>query len=191
MTPSIEQVIAITGSTAQDATTYYPHLVKAMQQFEITSIRRVSAFLATLSIESDKLSKVQEGLYYTNPVRLYNVFKSRFASIEEANQYIKNPRKLSLKVYDGFHGRGLIQITGVGNYKAAQEASGYPYVTYPDMLLQPMHAAMSAAWFWKKNGCNAVASNMKRVTRIVNGPALLKLEERIALYDAGIQTLTA
>jgi predicted chitinase len=103
-----------------------------------------------------------------------------------------NPAALSQKLYGGFHGRGLIQLTWERNYKACGDALGIDFVSNPASLLEPSNAAMSAAWFWKENKCNlpADAGDMDRVTRIVNGPAKLHLKERIEWYQKGLAALT-
>jgi putative chitinase len=105
--------------------------------------------------------------------------------------YAKNPDALSQLLYGGYHGRGILQLTWEKNYKAASDALAFDYVDNPDLLLEPEHATLTAAWFWKTNGCNEAADrgDMKAVTRIVNGPALMHLAERQDMYERALSVL--
>jgi putative chitinase len=71
----------------------------------------------------------------------------------------------------GFKGRGLIQLTGRANYKAAGDALGLPLETNPTRAGEFPAAALTAAWFWKRNGLGALADkdDIEGVTRRVNG----------------------
>lgn len=174
-----------TGSTTANAEKYLAPLNAAMARFEINTPRRIAAFLATVAIESANLSAVQEGLYYTSADRLAKIFRRAFGGdAAKALPYTRNPKALSEILYQGFHGRGLIQLTWKKNYEAAGRALGVDFVASPDLLTTPEYAALSAAWFWHANGCNAAADagNMAKVTAIVNGPAKLHLAERTTQY---------
>jgi putative chitinase len=97
--------------------------------------------------------------------------------------FARNPEALANKVYGGrmgndlpgdgwkFRGRGLKQLTGKSNYVAYMLDSGLDCVTYPDLILLLEHAADSAAWFWKTNGCNrlADAGDVRALTLKING----------------------
>jgi putative chitinase len=180
-----EQLQAATGSTIQNAEKYLDALVFAMAKFEINTLKRKAAFLATVSVESAKLRAAEEGLYYSDPARLAMIFKTAFGgSTEAARPFSKNPAALSQKLYQGFHGRGLIQLTWERNYKACGDALDVDFVAKPDLLLTPKFAALSAGWYWGTNNCNAAADrgDMTQVTRIVNGSALMHLAERNEQY---------
>lgn len=187
-----EQLQLATGSTIQNAEKYLDALVFAMNKFEINTLKRKAAFLATVSVESAKLRAVEEGLYYSDPARLALIFKTAFGgSTEAARPFSKNPKALSLKLYQGFHGRGLIQLTWERNYKACGEGLGMDFVASPDLLMTPKYAALSAGWYWETNGCNDAADegDMTAVTRSVNGPALMHLKERVEQYIVALGTL--
>ena len=173
-----------TGSTIDNAIKYLDAINAAMDRFEINTAKRISAFLATVAIESAHLSAVEEGLYYSSPERLASIFKRAFPDAASALPYAKNPKGLSQKLYGGCHGRGLIQLTWGRNYKACGDALGIDFVGHPELLATPEYAALSAGWFWKTNGCNAAADagDMTKVTAIVNGPAKLHLAERTAQF---------
>jgi putative chitinase len=186
-----EQLQRACDSTIQNAEKYLDALVFAMDHFEINTLKRKAAFLATVSVESAKLRAVEEGLYYSDPARLAMIFKTAFGgSVEAARPFSKHPAALSQKLYQGFHGRGLIQLTWERNYKACGDALDVDFVAKPDLLLTPKYAALSAGWYWYENKCNNAADDgdMTQVTRIVNGPALMHLKERNEQF---IQALSA
>jgi putative chitinase len=185
---SDKELALATGATLADARKYVDHLNVAMARFQINTPRRVAAFLATVAIESDRLTAVEEGLYYKDAGRLAKIFPRAFQTVMEAAPYARNPKGLRDLLYKGYHGRGLIQVTWEDNYREASEDLGFDYVGNPDLLLQPQHAALTAAWYWSKYGCNKAADrgDMREVTRLVNGPARLHLAERTRQYVANI-----
>ena len=80
-----------------------------------------------------------------------------------------------------YKGRGFLQLTHDYNYKAAGKALNYAALADdPDLVLDREIAADTAFWFWETNVRPEVTdfSNTKKVTRIVNGPGMLKTPER-------------
>jgi putative chitinase len=149
--------------------------------------------LATISIESAKLSKTVEGLYYKDPIRLASIFPRTFKNAAEAVPYTRNPEALGKLLYEGdYWGRGLIQLSWLKNYKAAGDALGFDYATNPELVAEPKHAALTAGWYWDHANCNASAdiADMRGVTQRVNGPALMHLAERMTQYVKNVAVLT-
>lgn len=183
----------LTGATYANAQTYADPLNIAMVQFGISGDKQVAAFLATVSIESARLTQVEEGLFYRDANRLAAIFPRAFRNAAEAQPYVGNPKALGQKLYDGYSGRGLIQLTFRKNYERASKALGYDYVGNPELVLQAKHAALTAAWFWADAGCAGPGAkgDMVEVTRLVNGPAKLHLVERTAQYQINIGVLSA
>lgn len=163
----------------------------AMQRFEITSPERAAAFLAQIAHESGELCRLVENLNYSAK-RLMQVWPKRFTTIEKAKLYERNPEKLANYVYakrlgngdeqtgDGwrYRGRGLIQVTGRGNYRSIGQALGLPLEGEPDLLEKPESASLSAAYFWKCRGLNELADDRNddddeqdfiRISIIING----------------------
>ena len=70
-----------------------------------------------------------------------------------------------------FRGRGLKQVTFHDNYMECGEALGLDLLGNPDLLLQDLHAARSAGWFWEVNGCNELAdrSRFRELSKRING----------------------
>jgi putative chitinase len=88
-----------------------------------------------------------------------------------ANQIARNPQLIVNNTYadrngngsvvsgDGwrYRGRGLLQVTGRGNYRAAGVGVGQQLEAQPELLEQPEFAALSAAWWWADKGLNVLA----------------------------------
>lgn len=141
-------------------------------------------FLAQVAHESGGLQFTEENLNYSVQ-GLRSVFRKYFPTIDIANEYARQPKKIANRVYanrmgngseasgDGykFRGRGLIQLTGKDNYQKFSLDSGIDVVTNPDLLLQPEWALTSACWFWNKNKLNKYADqdDMIMVTKKING----------------------
>lgn len=187
-----------TGATIGNATRFAPHLDAAMQRFAINTPSTAAGLLGQVAIESESpagpLGTTEEGLSYRDPDRLRAIFPSLFVrGGYKAEEYVRNPAGLSQLRYQGFHGRGLIQLTWRDAYVAASKDLGYDYVAQPDLVLQPMHAALTACWFFAVyKGCLPAAEqgDVYAVTGLINGPARLKLTERKAITAQAYQVLS-
>ncbi|MDV7395544.1 glycoside hydrolase family 19 protein, partial [Arthrospira platensis SPKY1] len=91
-----------------------------------------------------------------------------------------------------YRGRGLIQITGRANYEASGAALGVDLIDAPELLEWQHLAALSAAEWWHRHGCNQLADtgDLAAVTRKVNG-GLTGLDDRLRLYNVAINYLGA
>jgi putative chitinase len=190
----IERLIAANVPPAQ-ARLFADSLRAAMKLNAIDTPAREAAFLANCVIESANFTKLEEDLYYKTPSRLNSIFKA-ITTDAEAVKYIRNPKALANKVYanrngngdeasgDGwvFRGRGLFQITGRRNYKAASEGVGLgdTYLYRPELVAQPSDACLTAAWYFRTHGCNEKAdlADLDGITRAINGPGMLHARER-------------
>ena len=199
---TFEQFQKCTQSELNFAQRYWPLAQQYLQPYEINdNVRRLAAFLATISIESGQLEKTEESLYYKDPLRIATIFKRVFDTdknriispeeVEAAKPYCRNEEKLREALYGNYPGRGLIQLTWEKNYIAYMNATGVDVVSNPKLLREPEDAFRSACWFWQANGCNEAIDNkdMKAVTLIVNGAALMHLKERTDLYNLNLATL--
>lgn len=210
MTLTFEQLQKIApAAQKENIEKYLPFLVAAMHLFEINTVKRMSAFLGQILVESGCFETIQENLFYTKPERLMAVYgKKCFPTVEIAQQYIKNPQKLANRVYsksfnkwlgngdeasgDGWNyaGKGLIQLTGRYNFTQASKAIGVDFIANPELVLQPKYACLTSAWFFKHNGLNELADKnlFDELTERVNN-AKLHLEERRAFYKKALQVL--
>ncbi|HDT2145339.1 glycoside hydrolase family 19 protein [Kosakonia sacchari] len=169
----------------------------AAAEFQINTPARLAAFIAQTGHESTGFSRLSENLYYTDAERVARIFRSGFdtnkngviepSEVAFARAYTRNPEKLANRAYAGrggngdeasgdgwrYRGRGLIQVTFRDNYFRCGKALGLDLIATPDLLLEYVNAARSAAWYWQTNGCNELADkgDFLAVTRRINPPA--------------------
>lgn len=194
----IERLIAC-GVHPTQARLFAEPLRAAMKLNAIDTEAREAAFIAQCIVESQNFTRLEENLFYTTPARINAIF-SAVKTDEEAVKYTRNPKALANKVYanrngngneesgDGwtYRGRGLFQLTGRANYKAASEGCGLgaAYLWRPDLVAFPSDACLTAAWFWRANGANQAidAGLFDATTKIINGPAMMHKHERAQAF---------
>lgn len=156
---------------------------------------RAAMFLAQIGHESGQLRTLAENLNYSAD-GLLATWPGRFTP-ELAAAYARQPERIASYVYanrngngdaasgDGwrFRGRGLIQLTGRGNYARYEKETGKPVIANPALVEQPAIAADASGWFWAKANLNrlADAGNLEECTRRVNG-GLKGLDDRRAIW---------
>lgn len=177
-------------------------LNETMHRFEINTPARISAFIGQCQHESGNFKTLEENLNYSAE-SLHRVWPSRFPTVEAARPYHRNPEMIANKVYGGrmgnteegdgwlYHGRGLIQLTGKDNYTLCGDALNVDLIHSPDLLLAPRYAALSAGWFWSKNGCNrlADAGDWAALTKRING-GTIGLDDRVKHITAALKVLS-
>ena len=189
-------------------------IIETCVEFEINTPQRIAAFLAQTSHESGGYTMLTENLNYKAatlaacwPNRFAEMgpnkkpkkdAKGALIPTKVALSIEKKPELIANLVYSSrmgngppqsgegwlYRGRGAKQLTGKDNYKRCGEALGLDLVGNPDLLLEPLHAARSAGWFWKVNNLAsfADAGDIKGMTKKING-GFIGLEARQALYD--------
>jgi putative chitinase len=171
----------------------------------ITTPRCVAAFLGQCAVESAGFRSMEEDLSYS-AARLCEVWPSRFPNIEGAEACALRPEVLANRVYanrlgngdeasgDGwrFRGRGLIQITGRGNYQRFAQAMTMTLDQAVEHAATQVGAGDSAAWFWSANELNALANtwSVDLITRKING-GMAGAAERTRLCEAALQAIGA
>lgn len=135
---------------------------------ELNTKHRQAMFLANAAHESGQFMRMEENLNYTTVERLRKVFGKYFPDATEAASYVGYPRRIASRVYAGrigngdeasgdgwtYRGRGIFQVTGRQNYRAASIAicgDADTLLTNPDLLADPDYAVLSAAWYWQIN----------------------------------------
>lgn len=163
--------------------------------------RATAHFVAQALHESAMLTVLAENLNYSAD-RLVAVWPRRFPTADRARPYARNPEGLANYVYGGrmgntepgdgwrYRGRGLIQITGRSNYELAQELTGLPVVSDPDLLLEPGPALLSALAWWGESVPDAEGATVEQVTRRVNG-GINGLADRRRLFGLASRALEA
>ena len=171
-------------------------LNETFERFGIQSPNQQAAFIGQCGHECGNFRILEENLNY-KAATLMRLWPKRFPTLEIANAYAGNPRKIANMVYSGrmgnrdeasgdgyrFRGRGCIQLTGHTNYFHAGKAIGADFVSEPDLVATPKFAALTAGWFWSTHNCNALAEeNWEALTKKING-GLIGYAERKAKYD--------
>lgn len=177
-------------------------LNETFERFGILSNNQQASFIGQCGHECGHFRILEENLNY-KAATLMRLWPKRFPTLEVANQYAGNPKKIANMVYanrmgnrdessgDGyrFRGRGCIQLTGHANYFHAGQALGVDFVMQPDLVATPKYAALTAGWFWSTHKLNqpAESKNLLMVTKLING-GTIGLEDRRELTE---QALTA
>ncbi|WP_327440288.1 glycoside hydrolase family 19 protein [Pseudomonas donghuensis] len=214
---TVQQLLQILPNARSVAGIFLPALNRAMARYKIDSPVRVAAFLAQVGHESGHLRNLVESLNYSVEALLAKFSRDRISEAD-AKAYGRtagcpaNQQAIANCVYGGawgakslgnkkpgdgwlYRGRGLIQLTGRANYAAAGTGLALPLEEKPELLEQPEHAAMSAAWWWSTHGLSELADadrfqdigsviNTGKPGRIPHGAA-----ERKALYDRALKVL--
>ncbi|WP_249584323.1 glycoside hydrolase family 19 protein [Pseudomonas viridiflava] len=180
MSITTQQLLQILPNASSRAGVFVPALNVAMGKYGIVTKLRIAAFLAQIGHESGQLRYVRE-LGGDKYLSKYDTGRlaDRLGNTPEADG-------------DGqfFCGRGLIQITGRANYAECGEALGLDLISHPELLEQPQHAAMSAAWYWSSRGLSSLAdkADFVAITKRING-GTNGLADRQALYDRALKVL--
>lgn len=168
----------------------------ACMQFDISTPRRRSMFLAQCAHESAAFTRLVESLHYSSGA-LLSTWPQRFTPAE-AVEFAYDDIRIAERVYGGrmgnqpegggdgwrYRGRGLLQLTGRASYAACGAAIELDLDAHPEDLEQPFPAALSAAWYWAKNGCNALADDgrFQSIVLRING-GMIGMQERLAWLD--------
>lgn len=167
------------------ATRWFSHIETAMKEFGITKPEDQAMFIAQVGHESAGFSALVESFNYT-PAALLTTFGRRITNYQasmlgRANGNAANQPAIANLVYanrlgnksstDGwkYRGRGLIQITGLDNYRRCGNGLKLDLITTPELLETDKEAARSAAWFYATSGCLSYSGDLVRITQIING----------------------
>ncbi|CAB4130758.1 Glycoside hydrolase, family 19, catalytic [uncultured Caudovirales phage] len=169
-------------------------LNETFAKFGINTLKQRAAFIGQCSHECGNFRILEENLNY-KAATLMRLWPRRFPTLEIANAYAGNPKKIANSVYanrmgnrdessgDGyrFRGRGCIQTTGHANYFHAGKALGVDFVMKPDLVATPQYAALTAGFYWSTHNLNALAEAGDDVAccKRING-GTIGLDDRIA-----------
>jgi putative chitinase len=166
-----------TGSSIDLADKFLDAINDSIEEFDINTPVRQSAFLSQIGHESGGLRYVKE---LWGPTEAQKKYENRL----DLGNIIPGDGKR-------YRGRGLIQITGRDNYIECGNALCLPLEDFPELLEEPKNAARSAAWFWKTHGLNELADSgeFTMITRRING-GLNGLAQRQALWKSALASIS-
>lgn len=182
MSITAPQLLQILPNAGKQAGVFVPGLNATMGKYAIITRLRMAAFIAQIGHESGQLRYVRE-LGGDTYLAKYDTGRlaQRLGNTPEADG-------------DGqkYRGRGLIQVTGRANYQACSEAlfGDSRLLNTPELLEQPVYAAMSAGWYWQRAGLNALADkgDFLAITKKING-GTNGLADREELYERALKVL--
>ena len=192
-------------SPEADAAVWAPGLASAFHRFDFSNDRRKAAAMGQFLVEAGPaLNGIVEDLDYS-PDRACEVWPALFPSPQAAAPYCGDPRRFADHVYAGvngngdaasgdgyrFRGRGLVQLTGRGEYEAFGRSIGKTAEEAADFCDTHEGAAWSGCWYLRSNGCLPLADawDIDAITRRVNGPAMEAAGERRQYSDAMLNAL--
>lgn len=153
-------------------------------------LREAAYMLATARWEpGEDMVPKEESLFYSSAARIRTVWPSRFPTEAAAAPFVRNPRALANKVYNGrlgnrmgsddgwiFRGRGLAHPTGRDNYARAGAKLDLPLLEKPELALDLTIAArilvvgMMEGWFTGVTSAEAARTpGYEDDRRIING----------------------
>ena len=177
-----QQLLQILPNAGAKAGVFVPALNAAMGKYGIVTRLRIAAFVAQIGHESGQLRYVRE------------LGGDSYLAKYDTGKLAKALGNTPAPDGDGqkYRGRGLIQITGHDNYEACSEAlfGDSRLLNTPELLENPVYAALSAGWFWHRAGLNTLADkgDFLLITKRING-GTNGLADREALYATALKVL--
>lgn len=198
---TLEQLKVAMPASGSCGTKFIDALNSAIDEFQIITSLQQAAFIAQVAHECSQFRTMRENLNYSAQ-GLMNTFPSHFSGYSDAQMYERKPQAIASRVYafrngnggpetsDGwsYRGGGAFMLTGRANYRQCGQYLGIDLEGRPEMISDPDPAMRSAGWFWAINDLNDYASDIVKVTKVING-GHNGLAEREAFFSSAKEAL--
>ncbi|MFG6462307.1 glycoside hydrolase family 19 protein [Roseateles sp. DXS20W] len=171
-------------------------LEAARVKSQVNTPARLACLMGQIAHETAGLTLMVESMNWRDPERL-DKFYSAVRGIDDAKALIaRGQAAIANRVYGGrlgngdeasgdgwrFRGSGYLQLTGRANYVEIGKLLGLDLVGHPEWVRDPASAARVALQYWDARGCNELADvgDVGGVTRLINGPALAGIADRLS-----------
>ncbi len=171
------QLSQIVPATRVVIETFYPHIIPAMEKYEINTPVRIASFLAIAAGES---------IYFTQ-------MKEVWDSSQKELKYEMDSELGNVNKGDGlrFRGRGIFKVPGRTFYQKVATGLGVDCVNLPEILEQPKFACLAAAWLWDEKKLNELADkeDFEGITKAINGVTSGLISDRYSMYNKALKLL--
>ena len=162
---------------------------EVLPKYSIDSVRRVSAFLGQIAVESGELR------YDRELPSKYNKLNPKDPK-EPTGALYENRKNLGNNLAgDGpkFIGRGILQLTGRANYDNMSKKLGIDLLANPELACDTVISVKIACEYFKERGLLDLADkwNLDKITEKVNGKAKLHLDLRVKYSEKALKVLSA
>lgn len=136
--------ICLTANGKKQCEVFAPLLTEIMPKWGIDTPQRQAMFIAQVLHESGEFRYLAE------------LGSDEYLEKYDTGQLAKNLGNTPEDDGDGqkYKGRGLIQVTGLFNYRKCGQALQLPLVQKPELLEIPCNAVASACWYWQSKNLN-------------------------------------
>lgn len=185
------------------AARWFQPVSAALEEFCISKPADIAMWIAQVGHESGGFARLSESLNYTPTALVATFGKHRITQYQaemlgRTSAHPANQQAIANLVYGGewgkanlgnqvagdgwrYRGRGLIQTTGLANYRRTGDTLKLDLVAEPDLLQTDEPAARSAAWFYVSRGCLNHTNNISMVTKLING-GQTGIDDRLKRY---------
>ncbi len=180
------------------------HAEEVFARYGFTNKMRQSSIIGHMAIESTYFSSYYENLRYTTPAALMKAWPRRFPTVASCKPYLRNPKALANKVYngrmgnqvgtdDGYNNRGtgLLQQTGAENMQRLADKMGVTVERIREMLVSKDHALECACVSYTMHVTDWALADAGRITDqtiAING-GKNGLPDRIRAINAALKAL--
>lgn len=163
---------------------FIEHINKQAKNHGVTTKAQLCLFLANVLVESQGFNRLRENLNYKAD-RLLEVFPRYVRSNADARALANSgPEAIANRVYGGrlgngvsngdgwrYRGGGLIQTTGRTNYSKVGKALNIDLVNFPNRIIEPEIAVLTAFYYWQSTPCGSYADRMEitKCRKAING----------------------